>query len=399
MMRVAFIGLGAMGGPMAARISGGEDLDVVAYDLSPAALRSASAYATPAATIAEAVSGSDVVCTMVPADQHLLAIVDQLTEVGSPGQVFVDFSTVSPRAIELAGERLAGRHIAVVGAACMKSVAAAKAGQLSLYVGGPDDGVEALRNVFDRVATDWKVVDSPGMAKMLKIANNLLTATTGYCLLEGIALGHALGCPPQEAVGELRANGVGSWVLENHVAKHALTGDLGAGIFSVAYMGKDLELATAVAGHVARPAVYASLVASAYRGLFAMGLADHYHPIVVRLIERMASRPPISDPVPDVEAVDLGPLWTAMRAVQSVVIDEALTITGASGVLEPDAVRLLQSGSAASDVLGLRAHAAPDWTAVATDLSGVFPLLTRAKFPGIGFALGSQLASARVRAR
>jgi 3-hydroxyisobutyrate dehydrogenase-like beta-hydroxyacid dehydrogenase len=380
-----------MGLPMAARIAGGDGLNVTAFDLSADTRAAAAKFAATSDSVEDAINGADVICTMVPADRHLLSIVDQVAPVATDGQIFVDFSTVSPGAIDQAAKQLAGSGVAVIGASCMKSVAAAQTGELSLYVGGCADGLAALNPVFDRVAADWRDVGSAPAAKTMKIANNLLTATMGFALLDGIVLAWVLGCPPKRAVEELIASGVDSWVLRKQVVDHALADDLGEGIFSVEYMSKDLELAACLATAVGRPSFFAALVLSSYRGLRRMGLERAYHPAVVRWIERISNAGPISSAPPD-STVDTAALWPALRRVQQIVIDEALRIVEATGIPRVAAGELLQAGSAQSSCLDeLLDH--PFDRAEATDeLRSARELAVTARLPALSLELALQLA-------
>jgi 3-hydroxyisobutyrate dehydrogenase-like beta-hydroxyacid dehydrogenase len=391
-MQVAFVGLGAMGGPMAARLAGDERFTVTAFDTSPAALAAAAAFARPAGSLADAVRDADVVCSMLPADQHVLALGEQLAQCAYAGQLYVDFSTISPSAMRAVADRLATIGVRSVSASCMKSVDAARTGQLALFVGGEDGLIQALTPLFARLATSWLTVGGLGVAKTMKIANNLVTATTGYCLLDGLVLARALGCPADEVARAVAAAGADSWVLRNQIVRHALADDLGPGIFSVRYMAKDVALGVDLARSVGRPALFAALVLAGYRGVVGMGLGDAYHPAVVRWLERAAGTGPVTSP-PDSRAGvgELSVLWRGMRAVQQAVLAEVLDIVAATGIDRRQAAELLQTGSAEADGFA-------DFLAGRTGVSTVDLLAARecaeaAGVPALSFEIALQTRS------
>lgn len=402
--RITFIGLGAMGGPMAARLAGDDGFEVTAYDLSPRVRQAASAFARTVDNIADAVDGAELVCTMVPADAHLLRAVADIRDIAKPGQTFIDFSTVSPGAIERAASELAAAGVEVVSASCMKSVAAARAGELSLFVGGSARALSDLAPVFGRVATTWADTGSLSAAKSLKLANNLLTAATGFCYLDGLVVATKLGCPAADAVDAIQGAGADSWTLRKQVVGHALADDLGPGIFSVAYMAKDVELAQRLAEDVGRPAFFAGLVLAGYRGLSAMdlrdaagddALRDAYHPVVVRWLELVSGAAPVTRvPEPGIPAGQVRELWPAMRAVQAQVVAEVLDIVEGTGLGRREAARFLQAGSAESDRLGLEASGDADLSGDAGDLRAAQPLIERAGAPALSFATALNTAMA-----
>ncbi len=247
-------------------------------------------------------------------------------------QIFVDFSTIAADTMDAVAQQLATVGIESVSASCMKSVSAAQLGELSLFVGGDQKLVDRLEPAFSRVATSWENVGSFGAAKALKVLNNFIVASQGLAICETLVIGHSLGFEATEVVEALSSNGAASWALANHITKNVLTGDLGAGVFSVRYMGKDIELAKGLALHCKKPAFFSAAVLSAYRGAIALGDGDNYHPVVIRWLEKSANSGRITEPASGPRPSDaLAKLGGGIVALQSLIVAEALSLATAVG--------------------------------------------------------------------
>lgn len=198
--RITFIGLGAMGAPMAARLASDDRFEVTTYDVSRLACDAASRWSRTADDMTGAIDGAEVICSMVPADEHLANFVTEIAGSGRHGQLFIDFSTVSPTASVEAERDLAAAGLEVLSASCMKSVAAARSEELSLFVGGDSARLAGLAPVLDRLAATCVDTRSLRAAKALKIVNNLLMAANGFCYLDGLVTATRLGCTAPDAV-------------------------------------------------------------------------------------------------------------------------------------------------------------------------------------------------------
>jgi 3-hydroxyisobutyrate dehydrogenase-like beta-hydroxyacid dehydrogenase len=397
-MRIAFIGLGAMGLPMARRLAGDPGLGLTLFDASPDAMARAD-FGQHASSAADAIESAELIATMLPADAHVSAVAETVREAGRPGQIYVDFSTISPAAMDAVARSLAGAGIAVVSASCMKSVAAARTGELSLFVGGDPAVTDRLGPVLARLATSRQYVGSIAAAKSLKIINNVIVSTLDLMLSEALLIGARLGLPPDAAAGSFAEQGADSWALRNHIVKHALTDDLGPGIFSVAYMAKDVRLAVSMADELGWPVFFAGLLLSAYRGLIAHGHADDYHPVVLRWLEAGANSGPVTEVAGAQGDLVSGQLTPAVTCLQSLITLEALHLARGAGLDEITAAWFLSGGSAANDFLA-RLAAPGDgggWPALATMLDHIArgcELAQEASVPAMSFETGRNLVLA-----
>lgn len=365
-MKIAFIGLGAMGLPMARRLATVGGADVVACDIDAGRLALAAEFASTTTSIAEAVAGAEAIFTVLPADQHVHAVVEELAHHVSPGQVYIDFSTIGPATITDAASRFADLGVATVSMALTRSTAAAQAGELVLFAGGLDDELaDRFREPFEAMAIDVRRTAGIPGAKALKLANNMIIACIDVAVCEALVLGESLGATAEEVVAALRRNGADSWALVNHIEKYVLPDDLGPGRFSTRYMAKDVQLFSRMALDVGVPAVLAGLVSAQYRGTVAIGLGDHYHMIVKRWQESAAGRHPSTPndvPVPPSETDlprELDAIGRALAGIQLLATDDGLAACEATGVPRTEAAAHLLGGSAGNDYLATVAADAP----------------------------------------
>lgn len=339
--RIALVGLGAMGLPIASRLAD-EGLSLALFDLDRERLALAEGLGVCAASVREAADGAEVVLTVLPADPHVESVVEELRSCGSPGQVYADLSTIAPTTIERVADRLSERGISTVSVAITRGTAAARAGELTLYVGADGPLPVPLEPVLTALATDVRVVRSLGAAKALKIANNAVVACLNVAIGEGLVIGETVGASAQEVVEAIRVHAGESWVLGNHTVNGVLAGDLAPGHFSTRNMAKDVSLFIDMAGKGGRAAPLSGVAAACYRGMIGHGWGEHYHPIVVEWIR--ASVGPGARPAARPDAADA--IGEAIAAAEALANGEALSALGASGIDVRDAAEQLARGSA-----------------------------------------------------
>ena len=194
MSKIAFLGLGQMGTPMAARLlQAGHHVTV--WDRTPARAtplveRGAVATASPA----EAAAGVDVAITMLATPDALEQVVfgDEGLALGlGPGQVFVDMSTVGPRTVGEVRARL--RHgVSMVDAPVRGSVPQATGGSLDIFVGATDDDFERVRPILESLG-NVRHVGGPGSGAAMKLVANATLGASIVAFGEALALGTSLG--------------------------------------------------------------------------------------------------------------------------------------------------------------------------------------------------------------
>jgi 3-hydroxyisobutyrate dehydrogenase len=240
MSRVAFLGLGAMGLPMALRlVESGYDVrhwNRTAGRDEALVTRGADRSTTPA----EAARGADTVITML-ADPAALEDVlfgpDGVSETIEPSAILIDMSTVGPAPIRAAAVRLGS--VAVLDAPVLGSVQHAEAGTLAILVGGERDMLERCADILGAMGT-VRHVGPLGAGSLVKLANNATVMATLVCLGEVLALTDRSGLDPDVVLDALGMGLLSSFVDR---FRDRLTGRMTKVDFRLALARKDLALA------------------------------------------------------------------------------------------------------------------------------------------------------------
>ncbi|HEX7351418.1 NAD(P)-dependent oxidoreductase [Brachybacterium sp.] len=193
---VAWIGLGAIGTPMARTAAAG-GFRITAFDLNPAAREAVADVATPAASAREAARGADVVVVMVATPAQLDSVLvgeDGIAEVLTETTTLLIMSTVGPAAIEQTLTTLEGITSHVVDAPVSGGAVRAATGDLLVMVGGAESDVAAVRPLLDALAANAPVVGAtPGDGQRFKIVNQLLCGVHIAAAGEALALADSMG--------------------------------------------------------------------------------------------------------------------------------------------------------------------------------------------------------------
>jgi 2-hydroxy-3-oxopropionate reductase len=295
--RFGFIGLGAMGKPMARHIASRRGIPVNIHDKRPEAVADSNAWGGVAMPSSAAVAAaSDVVFTMVPADQDLLDVAlgrDGLIAGMHDGLTLIDFGTIGPKTVRDVDSALRAKGGRCLAAAVTLGVAAAQTGTLTVYVDSEAADEPALRALIEGCAARVIPTGGPGSAKVMKIVNNMLTGSNVAIVSEVLTLGVKAGIPAEKLIPLLMKGSGRSYVLELMFGGSVMQGDLGPGNFSIDYMIKDLKLAQELARQHGHSAFFPALAIAAYQGARGHGHADDYVPALVRWWEQASNMPPI----------------------------------------------------------------------------------------------------------
>ena len=215
--KVAFLGLGIMGYPMAGHVArAGSDLKAWTRDSAKAARFAQEHGAEAAATPAEAAAGAGVVVTMVPDASEVEEVL--LGERGAAsalaeGAVCVDMSTIGPTASRAVAQRLGESGIAFLDAPVTGSRPKAEEGRLTIMCGGEEEAFERARPVLDAMGSP-RLVGPQGHGAMLKLVNNALVAVNAAGLAEQLALARAANLDTAAAREVLASGAASSAMLE-----------------------------------------------------------------------------------------------------------------------------------------------------------------------------------------
>ncbi|MGW5646522.1 NAD(P)-dependent oxidoreductase [Saccharopolyspora sp. NPDC003752] len=214
--RVAVIGLGAMGLPMATHLAPAFPVTVFDIDAGRRA-QLATAGAAEATTPAQAAGNADVVLLAVRDQQQVEAALfgaNGAAEALNPGAVVVLTSTVGPDAARETAARLAESGARLVDAPVSGGPTRAGTGDLLIVVSGDEDSLDAARPVLDRLAsTLTEIGREPGDAQALKAINQLLAGVHIAAAAEAVAMARALGLDPATVIDSLSKGAAGSFML------------------------------------------------------------------------------------------------------------------------------------------------------------------------------------------
>ncbi len=273
-MRIGWLGLGAMGAPMATCLARAGH-DVAGYDIVPGRAASLAAGGLRAAdTISAAVRDADLVAVMVATPEQLEQVLSSLMGPPGPdgpalvpGTIVMIAATVGPEAVAAAAGRLAGPGATVVDAPVSGGVARAAAGDLLIMVSGAADAVRRIQPVLDALARNAPVVGaSPGDGQRMKLVNQLLCGVHIAAAAEALAFAGALGLDRAECWRVLRGGAAASFMFEDRGARMA-EGQFGEVRSALDIFVKDMGLVGAAADEAG---AWVPLAAAA-RQLYARG--------------------------------------------------------------------------------------------------------------------------------
>jgi len=294
-MRVGFIGLGHMGGPMSANIlAAGHDL--VVHDVrAEAAAGLRAAGAAWASSPRETGAGRDVVITMLPTPRHVADVLlgpDGLLGGLAPGAVWVDMSTsvpeVAQRVIALAGPA----QVAVLDAPVSGMAAGAKAGTLQIFVGGAAADYQRVRPLLEAMGDPDRIlhVGGNGAGYTVKLMINLLWFGHLAATAEVLAVGVQAGVDLAMLRRCLLASPAASNFLEHDVLSVLERGDYDDS-FALALACKDLGLAVDLARQAGVPAEVSALVEQIYRRARAQYGDEGGEMLPIKLLEDLTATP------------------------------------------------------------------------------------------------------------
>lgn len=273
MAKVAFLGMGVMGAPMAGHLAGaGHDVTVYNRTASKADAWVAKHGGTAAATPREAAEGCAIVMACVGNDDDLRGVC--LGEDGafasmSEGSVFVDHTTVSAEVTRELSAVAAERGIAWVDAPVSGGQAGAENGQLVIMCGGAQADYDRVEPVMAAFAKLTKRMGDVGAGQLTKMVNQICIAGLLQGLSEAMTFAQKAGLDGEAVVDVIQGGAAGSWQMVNR-HKTMLAGDYDHG-FAVDWMRKDLAICLAEAENVGAPLPGTALIDQFYKDVQAMG--------------------------------------------------------------------------------------------------------------------------------
>jgi 2-hydroxy-3-oxopropionate reductase len=291
MTKIAFIGLGIMGSPMATHLANAGH-DVSGYNRTPERAKAlVEAGGRAAESIADAVRDAEVVAVMVPDSpdvQDVLTGEDGVFANAKLGTLVIDFSSIRPDVTVDLAEQANQKGFRLIDAPVSGGEAGAVNATLSIMVGGDADDFEAARPILDVVGKTVVHVGPSGSGQTVKAANQLIVAANIQVLAEAVVFLEAYGVDTAAALQVLGGGLAGSKVLDQK-KDNMLDRSFDPG-FRIELHHKDMGIVTAAAREagvvIPLGAVVAQLMASAR----ALGDGSLDHSALLRGVERLSGR-------------------------------------------------------------------------------------------------------------
>jgi 3-hydroxyisobutyrate dehydrogenase len=288
-MRVGFVGLGTMGGAMAANVARA-GFHVTAWNRTPGRASDLRELGVElAASPAAVAAASDIVVTIVSDTPDVETVIFGEGGVagGAPaGSLVIDMSTISPSATRDYASRLAAQGVGMLDAPVSGGSEGAKKGTLSIFVGGEAADLERAHPVLAAMGTTITHVGPIGSGQAVKAVNQVILAGTYLGVAEGVVLAIKAGLDVEQVVGALSGGAAQSWVLANRSGR-MLANDYPLG-FKVALHRKDLGIALQLARETGTALPISALCEQLEVGLIGTGHADDDMSAVARSIRELS---------------------------------------------------------------------------------------------------------------
>lgn len=281
MATIAFIGLGNMGGPMAANLVAAGHR-VLGFDLGAEHMTAAEAAGiTPMPSAVEAVTEAEIVVTMLPAGGPVRAVWGDIVPSAKPGTLLIDCSTIDVATAQAVHKLAADAGLAAVDAPVSGGTGGAKGATLTFMVGGSAEAFAAAKPVLEKMGKKVVHCGAAGMGQAAKICNNMILGISMIAVSEAFVLGEKLGLDHQALFDVASTSSGQCWALTSYcpvpgpVPTSPANNEYRPG-FAVDLMLKDLKLAQAAAKQVGAETDAGALAAKLYQDLsdVGAGIAD-----------------------------------------------------------------------------------------------------------------------------
>jgi 3-hydroxyisobutyrate dehydrogenase len=284
--KVGFIGLGAMGGPMARNLIKA-DVPLVVHDID--ASKTAKLNAEVASSAKDVASKAERTILIVETTEQARSVIagsDGIVHGAKPGHIVICMSTIDPFAARALADGLAAKGIAMIDAPVSGGTGRAQSGELSVIVGGDAAVVAKCQDLFKIMGSRTFHVGALGSGLAMKLVNNMLVQVNTVAVAEAMVLGVKAGLDPKMIYEVVRVSTGTSNAWEARVPR-ILEGDfVPGGTIDISY--KDQELETAFAKRLGVPLLLANVTQQVYQMARAQGLNKLDGAAIVKVFEQMA---------------------------------------------------------------------------------------------------------------
>jgi 3-hydroxyisobutyrate dehydrogenase len=291
-VKVGFIGVGNMGGPMCRNIVKKSNHQVTVFDLNPAAVKTCTDLgATAAKSVTDVTRGADVVMTSLPMPKDVEAVTlgdNGILATITKGQTYIDLSTNAPSMVKKIGAAMAAKGIAMLDAPVSGGTTGAEAATIAIMVGGDrkvfDDALPVLQSFSANVIH----MGGLGTGTVAKLVNNMLAFCNAAAAAEGLMLGVTAGLDPQKLI-QVVTNSSGNSNAFKSLSERALAGEFEPR-FALNLAYKDLHLALELGDELNVPLPQGSSTHNLQRLARGMGLGPKDSSSILRVYETALGR-------------------------------------------------------------------------------------------------------------
>ncbi len=289
--KICFIGLGAMGKPMAINmINAGFEL--VVYDINPDPVNALAALGAEAGeSAAKAASIADVVITVLPECEHVKTVYlgeNGIIQSARSGTVLIDMSSIAPHTTKLVAAEAEDRGCRFMDAPVSGGTVGAEKGSLTIMVGGDEALLDAHRDILETMGKTIYHLGPVGMGETVKMINQILVGINIMGIAEAFTLGVKLGADPQVLYEVIRTSAGNSSLVDGRVPNYILKGDFDQPGFALNLLRKDVGLAVESAKMNNVPMFLAGQVFQYLSMASASGLGSKDMSSVIQLMEQVA---------------------------------------------------------------------------------------------------------------
>ena len=291
-MKVGFIGVGSMGGPMSRNLVSKSNHEVIVFDLNAKAIEACvSAGAKRGVSVADVAKNSEVVMLSLPTPRHVEQVVlgaEGVAANAKSGTVVIDFSTNSPSLIKTVAAKLAENGIALVEAPVTGGVIKATDGTLTIICGGDEAMVDRQRPLLAAIGALVIYTGPHGSASVAKLINNMLALCNSAVAIEGMMIARMAGVDLGRIV-EVITNGSGFSNVFRGVTSRAMKGRFEPS-FALDLAYKDMSLAIDLATEYGVPGMVAPQVLNLMRMARGLGLGPDDFSSVLKVYEKILGK-------------------------------------------------------------------------------------------------------------
>lgn len=292
-MKVGFIGVGNMGGPMCRNIVKRSNHHVTVFDLNAAAVKTCTDLgATAATSLAEVTKSADVVMTSLPMPKDVEAVTlgdnGILANIGK-GQTYIDLSTNAPSMVKKIGAAMAAKGISMLDAPVSGGTVGAEAATIAIMVGGDKKVFDDALPVLQSFSANVIHMGGLGTGTVAKLVNNMMAFCNAAAAAEGLMLGVTAGLDPAKLIQVISSSSGNSNAFKSF-SERAMKGVFSPPSFALNLAHKDLHLALELADELDVPLPQGSATHNLQRMARGMGLGPDDSSAILRVYETVLGR-------------------------------------------------------------------------------------------------------------